>query len=144
MKMQKKGLIAIVLLSVIAITSVYAVMVTSRILSSGVKLKSMGIGIYADSDCTTALSSIGWGILELNEVKNYTFYIRNEGNSPITLNMTVSNWNPQSAVLYVILTWDREKYPLPCNQVVKAILSLSIIKDTPDSLTFDIVISGTG
>ena len=60
------------------------------------------LGIYWDSACTNRTSSISWGILEPGSNRTVTVYIRNEGNTVVTLTETVQNWihqRPQATLL---------------------------------------------
>jgi uncharacterized repeat protein (TIGR01451 family) len=120
-------------------------LVANRTISNSGSITAVGVGVYSDSGCTTALSAISWGTLNPGDVKNYTVYVKNTGNVPVTLNMTVSNWNPSSASNYITLTWNKEKYVLPVGQVVQAVLTLSVSSSVSGvaSFSFDITITGT-
>jgi len=120
-------------------------LVATRTISNSGSVTAVGVGVYSDSGCTTALSAISWGTVNPGDVKNYTMYVKNTGNVPVTLSMTVSNWNPSSASSYITLTWNKEKYMLPAGQVVQAVLTLSVSSSVSGvtSFSFDITITGT-
>jgi hypothetical protein len=91
------------------VTALGALVATRRISNTG-NLKAIGVGVCWDSSCTSAVSSIDWGALEPGVTKNFTIYVRNEGNVQVMLSMTTSNWNPASASSYITLSWNRENY----------------------------------
>jgi len=75
-----------------------------------------------------------------------TVYIKNNGNAPITKNMSYSDWSPTEAGDYISLTWNQEGTQLTADAVVQAVLTLSI-SDTITGITefsFNILIEGTG
>jgi len=113
--------------------------------SSGL-VKTIGVGVYWDSSCSQAVYSIDWGMVEPGSQKNTSVYIRNEGNTNITLSLATENWNPENASNYMTLTWDYDNRTLAPNQVIQVTLILSIQDDIEgiESFSFTIVIIGTG
>lgn len=120
-------------------------LVATRTISNVGSLKAIGVGVYWDSSCSNAVSSINWGALEPGTTKTFTIYIRNEGNVPVKLSMTTNNWNPPSATSYITLSWDRENHVLAAGSIVSAVLTLSVSSNINGitSFNFDIIISGT-
>jgi len=118
---------------------------TSRVSSSGV-IKAVGVGVYSDLACTTKLSSIDWGTLEPGVSKNVTCYIKNGGNSAITLSLSTANWSPSNASQNITLKWDSGGKSISPSQVVKATLTLSVSSSISGitNFSFDIIIVGTG
>lgn len=146
MAMQKATLgtvLAIAFMGLIA--STLGALVATRTISNSGSITTVGVGLYSDSGCTNVLSSISWGTLNPGDVKTYTMYVKDTGTVPVTLNMTVGNWNPTSASTYMSLTWNQEKYVLPAGQVVQAVLTLSVSSSISSvtSFSFDITITGT-
>jgi uncharacterized repeat protein (TIGR01451 family) len=125
--------------------SALGALVATRTISNSGSVTAVGVGVYSDSACTTALSAISWGTLNPGDIKTYTIYVKNTGTVPVTLNMTVGNWNPTSASSYITLTWNKEKYVLPATQVVQAVLTLTVSSSVSGvtSFSFDITITGT-
>jgi len=105
-----------------------------------------GIGIYSDSQCNTQLSSVAWGTLQPGESKNVICYIKNEGNTPITLALQASNWSPAAAPNYFALSWNYNNQPINPDQVVQVTLTLSVASNINGITTFgfDITIIGSG
>jgi hypothetical protein len=143
MELTKIGVFAIVLAS---IAVVYALTSVSVYLSSVGTVKAVGVGVYWDSGCSQAVSSIDWGLADPGSVKNVTFYVKNEGNAPVTLSLQTSNWNPAEAADYISLSWDYGGQAIGVNQVVAVTLSLSISSNIQGITTFsfDIVVVGSG
>jgi hypothetical protein len=148
MAMRKITLGAVLAIMVVGtVTSALAtglLVATHRISTTG-GVKSIGVGVYSDSRCANAVSSISWGTLEPGATKYVTIYVKNEGNVAVVLTMTASNWNPSSASTYITLQWNREKYVLSSGSVVSAVLTLSVSSNIIEitSFSFDITITGT-
>ncbi|PIU58935.1 hypothetical protein COS86_06905 [Candidatus Bathyarchaeota archaeon CG07_land_8_20_14_0_80_47_9] len=146
MAMQRATIGTVVVIAVMGLmVSALGALVATRTVSNSGSVTAVGVGLYSDSACTTALSAISWGTLNPGDVKTYTIYVKNTGTVPVTLNMTVGNWNPTSASSYITLTWNQEKYVLPAGQVVTAVLTLSVSSSVSGvtSFSFDITITGT-
>lgn len=146
--MHKSQALAITALiaSVIAATSVMALLTTQRTISGAGAIKAVGVGVYWDSACTNETSSLDFGLLEAGGSKSFTLYLKNNGNSPLTLNMTSQNWSPSSASSYMSLTWTREGQQINPDQVIQFVITLSVSSSVTgiSSFSFDIVITGTG
>lgn len=118
----------------------------SYILRSTGSIKTMGVGVYSDSGCTQALTTVDWGVADPGSTKQVTIYIRNESNVPVTLSLTTSNWNPANAANYMSLSWNYNGQAIGVNQVIQVTLSLTISPNIQGITTysFDIVISTVG
>jgi len=66
----------------------------------------IGIGVYWDSGCSSPVSFVDWGNIAPGSSKNITVFVRNEGNTSVTLFIYTSNWNPSEAADFVHLTWN--------------------------------------
>ena len=146
MAMQRATIGTVVVIAVMGLmVSALGSLVATRTVTNSGSVTAVGVGVYSDSDCTTALSAISWGTVNPGDVKTYTVYVKNTGNVPVTLSMTVSNWNPSSASSYITLTWNKEKYVLPATQVVPAVLTLTVSSSVSGvaSFSFDITITVT-
>jgi hypothetical protein len=144
--MQRATIGTVVAIAVMGlIASGLGALVATRTISNSGSVTAVGVGVYSDSGCTTALSAISWGTLNPGDVKTYTVYVKDTGTVSVTLNMTKGNWNPASASSYITLTWNQEKAVLPAGQVVQAVLTLSVSSSVSGvtSFSFDITITGT-
>ena len=97
---------------------------------------SLQLGIYQDSGCNVALSSVSWGTLDPGATSTATMYLKNEGNVPVTLSLSAGNWNPASASSYFTLTWNRDGYSLAVGATVQAVLSLNVSSSISGTTTF--------
>jgi len=135
-----------IVVSFIAVSVPYALLTTQRTIHGTGTIKGVGIGVYWDLQCTDATSSLDWGILEPGSQKNYTLYLKNQGNSVLTLNMASENWNPPDATNYMILTWNCEGQQINPDEVTEFVITLSVSESVQgiSAFSFDTVISGTG
>jgi len=122
------------------------VFLAQRVIANVAVIKTVGVGVYEDVDFTVSVTQIDWGVLEPGATKNFTAYLRNESNVPISLNMTTQNWNPPEAEQFISVSWDQEGKTLQTNQVVSVTFSLSVSPNVSGvtSFSFEIVITGSG
>lgn len=115
-------------------------------ISSSGAVKAIDVMVYSDADCKNVLSSIDWGILEPGESKNLTYYVRNEGNSAVTISLLTENWNPLNAAEYIDLNWNYEGQSIVPEGVIEVTFTL-VVSSSVEGITdfsFDIVIIGSG
>jgi len=148
---RKIVLTCLVMLSVLALSfyflgeAVSPRQVSDRVTSRGT-IKAIGVNVYSDSGCTIKMSSIDWGILEPGANKSVTCYIRNEGNSALTLSLSTATWSPSNASQFIALTWDYGGKSVGPSEVLKVTFKLAVsatISGITD-FSFDIIITGTG
>lgn len=117
-----------------------------RIQSSG-NVKTLGIAVYSNEECTLNLTSIDWGFVEAGRNYTKTIWVKNTGNTQVTLNMTTESWNPANAKNYIALNWNREATSLSVGQKVSAVLTLSVSASATQAgittFSFTIVIKGS-
>ena len=151
--MNREKVVAAAIVSLVAYTlalgvlnlAVSPVQTESRI-SSGGAVKAIGVMVYSDVSCNNRLSSIDWGALEPDESKNVTCYIRNEGNSAVTLSLSTENWNPSNASQFLTLNWNYEGQFIDPGDVIEVTFTLAVSASVSDitDFSFDIVIVGSG
>ena len=119
---------------------------SNRTVSNSGSVKAVGVGVYTDSACTNPVSSISWGAIDPGTNVNRTVYIKNEGNSAVTMTMAKSNWNPAAAPTYITLVWDYGGQSINVNQVVQVKLTLSVSSSVTGitNFSFDITITASG
>lgn len=127
------------------IVSALGGLVATRTISNTGNVSAVGVGVYSDSGCTTALSSINWGNMDPGATTSFTFYVKNEGTVSLTLSMTTGSWNPAGASSYITVTWNRQNYALGAGLVVQAVLTLSVSSSVSGvtGFSFGITITGT-
>jgi len=62
-------------------------------------LPTVEIGVYWDSECTSEVSSVDVGSIEVGSTESTTVYVRNEGDAAVTLLMRTENWSPPEALV---------------------------------------------
>lgn len=117
-----------------------------RIQSTG-NVKSLGIAVYKDRDCTYNLTDINWELVEAGKNYTRTIWIKNTGNTRVILNMTTESWDPPKAKNHITLTWNRERSILSAGQSINATLTLTVLASVVQTdivrFSFTIVITGT-
>ena len=123
---------------------------TSKTLSSTGSIQiqtTVGIGVYSDSQCNNALSSMSWGTLEPGGSQNVVCYIKNEGSSPSTLSMYPSGWDPESLATsnYLVLSWNYDGHSINPDDSVQVTFTLTVDAGITGITTFsfDITIVGS-
>jgi len=99
-------------------------------------VETAGVGVYWDRDCTNGVSLIEWGTIEAGSVKMVTVYVRNEGDTAISLSLGTTNWNPSTASNYITLDWNYNGAEVDPNQVLRVTLELSVSPNIEGITTF--------
>jgi len=149
MAMRKISTGAIIAIAVVGLaltlTTAGLLSVTQLVSSSGT-ITTVNVGVYSDSACTLPLTSIDWGTISPGTTVTRTIYVKNTGNTQITLSMTTNGWIPTSANGPLTLTWNKEGTTLSVGQSTAATLTLTVSSSISGITTFsvNIVITGTG
>jgi hypothetical protein len=146
----QKVTVATILGVAVAATAVVAMvaagLVASLTIPNSGNVKTVGVKVYWDAQCTNTTSSISWGNMGPGDSKSFTVYVMNTGGTSEVLNMTTSNWSSSTAQSKISVTWNREGYALTQGTVVSTVLTLSIDStiSSVTGFTFDMTITGTG
>ena len=89
-------------------------------------VEGLGVGIYWDQACLNRTLSFDWGPVGIGSRNTFTVYIRNEGNSAVSLSLSTSKWTPSSSSDYISLNWNYSGQTLNANQVIPLELTLTI------------------
>ena len=144
-KLNAAALIAITAVAtLLTVTTAGLLSVNQAVPSSGT-ITALNVGVYSDSACTQELTSVDWGTVSPGETVTRTIYIKNTGNSPVTLTMTKTNWNPSTADGPIAIAWDIENWWLNPDEIFTATLTLSVSSSISGITDFsvEIVITGT-
>ncbi len=138
------ALVAIVFFSLFASG---AIVTSTRISSSGTITSvsaSSGMGVYSNSACTTAASSIDWGTVNPGGNVTKTVYVKNTGSTSVSLGMSTSNWTPSAANGPITVSWNQAGTTLAPGQVATATLTLQVSSTISGITSFStrIVITG--
>ena len=149
--MNKKNIAIVVAVAYVAIGLLGAliasgVLVTSETVTISGVLASANLGIYSDSACTQRIGAVDWGTVSPGAIVSRTLYAKNIGNTPVTLSLSVKNWNPTTANGPIVAGWNREGTTLAPGQVTVATLTLTVSSSASGFTSFsvDAVITGTG
>ena len=107
---------------------------------------AVNVGVYSDAGCTVNLTSIDWGSVYPGESVSRTFYVKNTGNTQITLSMATSSWNPSIAEGQLTVSWNKENVSLSASESTAATLTLAVSPSVHDvsSFSVNVVITGSG
>jgi hypothetical protein len=106
---------------------------------------TLNIDVYSDVNATVPCSSLTWGDLKPGITATRIVYIKNTGDTDLTLNMSTSNWTPSAASHALTLSWDRESYSLSPDSMVTATLRLTASRNMGvlSDFSFEITFSGS-
>lgn len=137
-------LLTIISMAVASVVLTSGILFGSRTIDNAGNVNSIGVGVYWEQECTNEVTIVDWGYIEPGSTQNATIYIRNEGNTPMTLNMTTENWNPVTAPTYIILVWNREGAQVNANSTLETILTLTVSSSITEISTFNFNMTITG
>jgi len=154
MAIAKASKLSIIVLTIaaIALTSltIAAVTVNVTVSSSGTIIAGPNVGVYSNSACTNAITSINWGSIEAGSSTSETIYIEDTGGAAMTPSIAVSSWSPSTASSYITLTWSSLPSSISpgASNAVEVTLTLSVPTSINGqgitSFSNTITISGTG
>jgi hypothetical protein len=93
---KKIAFVAIIILSVIVLSTVTVDFSLNKSFVQANTVQSIGVGIYWNQECTSRTLSLNWGSTVAGSSSNLTVYIRNEGNSDVSLRLSASEWIPSN------------------------------------------------
>jgi len=143
----KRSIGAIIALTAtgIFLSLVTAGLIATQTVPSNGTISAVNIGVYSDSQCTQNCTNVSWGTIPPGTTPTQTVYVKNTGNTPVTLTMTTGNWTPINANTYLTLTWNRQNIVLNAGQSTSATLTLAAAADTGSliNFSFNVIITGT-
>ncbi len=145
-KISTGAIIAIALVGlVLTVTTTGLLTYTQSVYSTGtVDVTAVNVGVYSDAGCTLSLTSISWGTISPGNSVTQTIYVKNTGNTAITLSMATSNWNPTAANGPISVSWNRQSQVLSAGSSIAATLTLNVSSSTSGITTFSVSIVVTG
>ena len=136
--------------TIIAITATILTLTTTGLLISNQTvpltgtITSVNVGVYLDAEGTQNCTSLNIGALDPGNTTTQTVYIKNTGTNPVTLTMTVDNWNPTSASSYLTLSWNKQNTNLNPGESTPATLTLTATTNTDNLSNFGCSVTFTG
>ncbi|MFQ6094685.1 MAG: hypothetical protein ACE5NN_00940 [Candidatus Bathyarchaeia archaeon] len=137
---------SMLLVIVVGAPSIFGLLTRTLTLSGVGKVLTVSVGAYWDYTCTDTVTSIDWGSIDPGASKSVVMYLKNEGNTPITLSLNTTDWSPSSAKDFLSLDWDYAGGEIPPEGVIEVTLTLTVSAGVSGitSFAFDIVMTGTG
>lgn len=147
-KKASKTIVILLTVAALALTaSTYAAITVNQSVNSiGTITTSPNLGVYSDSACTNAITSLNWGSIAAGGTSTQTVYLKNTGTGSMTIGMTATGWSPSAASTYLAITWNKEGIVLSPGQSTAATLTLTVSSNTTGITSFSntITFSGTG
>jgi hypothetical protein len=146
--MRRAPILVVIAIVVTAIVTHAAMMLTyseTRITAQGT-IKTVGVEAYWDAGCTDEVTEIDWGTLEPGFQTETAFYVKNQGNTPVTLSLGVEAWSPSEAQTYMSLDWDYDGRPVNPDTAIPVRMTLTVSTDITGitAFSFQIVITAQG
>jgi len=131
------------LVAIVAIISVASTTLVSILLSesdSDVYLPSLGtiktidVEIYRDPDGENKIETLSWDEIKIekldwDEIKtgtvNTTIYVKSVSNFIVTLNLNLTDWNPDAISDYITISWDYNGTRLNPGEIIPVTMTLS-------------------
>ena len=107
-------------------------------------VNSINVVVYSDSSCKVNCTSLDWGNISPDGVVTKTIYVKNTGDSRVSLSLTASNWSPSRAESLLELSWNLGKRSIAAGKVVPAELTLSAASNLGSLASFNFTISIVG
>ena len=148
-KMKRPAPIFVVIAIVMtAVVTHVAMMLTSsetRITARGT-IKTVGVDAYWDAGCINKVTETGWGTLEPGSQTNTTFYVNNQGNTPVMLSLGVDAWSPSEAQTYMRLDWNYNGTLVTPDTAVLVRITLTVSSDITGitAFSFQVITTAQG
>lgn len=148
MKIQKLStavVVAIIATGILLTATTIGLLSTTQEVPFEGTITTLNVGVFLDPDCAQNCTSMSWGGVYAGDTENKKIYVKNTGNAPIELSMTISDWEPESANGPISMTWNKENYVLEPEQVIEATLTLTILENTDgiSDFGYKMLITGT-
>jgi len=137
-------LLTIMSMAVASVVLTSGILFGSRTINNAGNVNSVGVGVYWEQECTNEVVTVDWGYIEPGSTQNVIIYIKNEGNTPMTLNLTTDSWSPVPAPTYIALVWNREGAQVNGYSTLETTLTLTVSSDITEISTFNFNMTITG
>jgi hypothetical protein len=144
-KITKITVISFALIGLFLTLTTAAILSTNQTVPLNGTINAVNLGVYSDSACTQAVTTLNVGTLNPGGTATQTIYVKNTGNIPETITMTTNNWTPSGAGSSLTLTWNRQNTVLNAGASIQATLTLTAAANTGTLTTFscDVTLTGT-
>jgi hypothetical protein len=125
-KCRKAVIITVCILTIAVLSTTIGTFGSRMTVAHADSVKSVGVGIYWDQNCTSRTHSLAWGPIEAGSDNTITVYIKNECTWPVSLSLETANWTPSVSREYISLNWNYSNQILEAEQVISVELTLSV------------------
>ena len=156
MAVVKASKLTVILLTVaalaVALTTIAAVTMNQSVSTSGTITAGPNVGVFSNSACTNAITTINWGSIQVGNSASYTLYVEDTGGVQMAPSITIGAISPSTAVGYITITMTSPT-SLPAeiqpgvSNALAVTFTVTVSSTTPSSITSfsnTITISGTG
>lgn len=130
----------------VAIAGLLLTMIITGVLGAPKRatISGINVGVYSDPNCKVNCTGLDWGNISPGDVVTKTVYVKNTGDSRVSLDLTSSNWNPGEAESLFQLSWNLGKRALGTGKTAQATLTLSAAPDLGSLSSFKFTINIVG
>jgi len=114
------------LLTIVILGTIIGNFGSSITIAKAGSVEGIGVGIYWDQACTNRTLSLDWGFVEAGSNNTLTVYIRNEGNTEVSLGLRTSGWTPSASAGFMSLNWNYSGQLLGVEQVIPLEITLTV------------------
>jgi len=143
-KVSLSVLLAVVATGFLLTTTTIGLLSVSEEVAFEGTITTLDVDLFSDQQCTQNCSAISWGGVYAGESSSEIIYVKNTGDAPITLSMSITNWIPETANSSISMTWNKENTTLDPEETVQATLTLTISENVNDISNFDYKMLITG
>jgi hypothetical protein len=124
----------IILVAIVAIISIATTTLVSILLSESESdfylpslgtIKTIEVEVYWDPNGENKRENLSWNEIETGKSVNTTLYIKSVSNSIVTLNLNITDWNPEAISDYITISWDYNETQLNPGDIIPVTMTLS-------------------
>jgi hypothetical protein len=123
---RKAILTAICMITVVVLGAIIVNLGSIIAVAHAGSVEGLGVGIYWDQACTNETVSLDWGHVAAGSSISLTVYVKNEGDSAVSLWLSTSNWNPTTSSSHMSLNWNYSGQILNTGQIIPLNLNLTV------------------
>jgi hypothetical protein len=144
MALNKKYLAAaLAIVAVMMMTTVLALLQTSKTVPSSGTISAFKVGVYSNVGCTIPMTTITWTAVNPGDSTGQVIYVKNEASSlTLSLSMTPEAWSatPVNATAVAYVSWNITATVLAPGQNATATVTLTVTDnaETQFGLSFDV------
>ena len=139
-------LIAFVSLATISGLAVSGLLTANKTMNSSGSVKAINVEVYWDIEGTQTVDNVDWGLPGPGDTVNRIMYVKNSGNAPMNLSLTITSWTPAEAETHLIPSWNGEGISIDPDEVVMVTLTLEVSEAVTGitDFSFTFIIEGSG